>query len=159
FAPQAVPPDLSAPLVPGDQPLALLPVRLETRFFLQADGTQELRIRVFPDQVHVDAHERELTAGEIEWGQHFWQQTWLGGAGGATRRAAGPALPPRSPPARRAGTPRALTPTTAPAPAPPKPGTPRFRAVAPPPAGGADGWSNAPVARLMPQRWFAAARA
>ena len=79
FAPQTVPSELATPLLPADQPLALLPVRLETRFFAQADGTQQLRIRVFPDQIHVDAHERELTAGEIEWGQHFWQQTWLAG--------------------------------------------------------------------------------
>src|SRR3954465_4867403 len=86
FAPQTVPPELAVPLVPGDQPLVLLPVRLETRFFAQGDGTQELRIRVFPDQIHVDAHERQLTASEIEWGQHFWQQTWLAGADETKRR-------------------------------------------------------------------------
>lgn len=55
-----------------DLPLLLLPVRLETRYRLGADPP-ELRIRIFPDQVHIDADtpapgrvERELT---IE----FWQ--------------------------------------------------------------------------------------
>jgi len=30
------------------QPLVLFPVRLETRFFPQAKGTSELRLRVYP---------------------------------------------------------------------------------------------------------------
>lgn len=53
-------------------PLLLLPVRLETRFH----GT-ELRIRVYPDAVHVDSFEPRLTEVEIQWGKHFWQQTQL----------------------------------------------------------------------------------
>ncbi len=44
-------------------PIALLPVRLETRLFDVAN-TVELRVRVFPDTIHVDAHEPELTAAE-----------------------------------------------------------------------------------------------
>lgn len=153
FAQQTVPSALAASLLPGDQPLALLPVRLETRFFAQADGTQQLRIRIFPDQVHVDAHEPELSAGEIEWGQHFWQQTWLAGTDETKKRAAWQQLADRFDAGRAAWIARVLKPTNAP------PGTPRFPAVTPRPAGAADGWNQTPVARLMPQRWFAVARA
>ena len=53
-------------LLNGDRPLVLFPVRLETRFF-----GQELRIRVFPDKIHVDTHEPELTADEVEWANTF----------------------------------------------------------------------------------------
>ena len=66
-------------LCPGDLPLVLLPVRLETRFFTLADGTIELRVRVFPDKIHLDSHEPDLTADEQTWGQHYWQQNWLAG--------------------------------------------------------------------------------
>ena len=45
-------------------------------------------MRVYPDQVHVDSHERELTAGELDWGQHFWQQIWRAGTDEGKRRAA-----------------------------------------------------------------------
>ena len=51
----------------GDVPIALLPVRIETRFV-----AGELRVRIFPDQIHVDAHETELTAGEREAGIAYW---------------------------------------------------------------------------------------
>ncbi len=55
-----------------DVPLLLLPVRLETRF----RGNQ-LLVRVYPDTVHVDSFESRLTETEVQWGQHFWQQTQL----------------------------------------------------------------------------------
>lgn len=55
----------------GETPVALLPVRLETRF---VDG--ELRIRIFPDQIHLDAHEPELTDAEMEAGRAYWNAVW-----------------------------------------------------------------------------------
>src|SRR5438876_2021002 len=57
-------------------PLALLPVRLETRFFPSGPGTLDLFVRVYPDKIHTDTHEPELTADELSWGQHYWEQTW-----------------------------------------------------------------------------------
>jgi hypothetical protein len=54
-----------------DTPLLLLPVRLETKY-RRAD--QELRIRVFPDQIHLDSDDPGLTAHEIEAGGSFWTQ-------------------------------------------------------------------------------------
>jgi len=60
-----------APLINADRPLVLFPVRLETRFF-----GQELRVRIYPDKIHVDTHEPELTADELEWGKHFHTVLW-----------------------------------------------------------------------------------
>jgi hypothetical protein len=64
-------------LLSSSQPLLLLPVRLETRFawFDAAGGrsfspspgaTRSLLIRVYPDDVHDDAHPPELTRDEFE---------------------------------------------------------------------------------------------
>ncbi|MBK8034814.1 MAG: hypothetical protein IPK17_35990 [Chloroflexi bacterium] len=60
-------------LLSADVPLLLLPVRLETRFYRDPN---RLKIRVYPDQIHVNSHQPELSAREVELGQHFWQLTW-----------------------------------------------------------------------------------
>src|SRR6185436_5532873 len=59
-----------ASLTPG-VPLVLLPVRLEARYF---NGGNELRVRIYPDQIHVDTHEPELTTGERDAGMAYWQE-------------------------------------------------------------------------------------
>ena len=42
-------PELEAQLSFGSaRPVVLFPVRLETRFFAQADGSSELRVRIYP---------------------------------------------------------------------------------------------------------------
>ena len=48
----------------GEVPIAFLPVRIETRFGKAADGSPQLLVRIFPDDVHVDSFEPALTATE-----------------------------------------------------------------------------------------------
>jgi hypothetical protein len=43
-------------------PVALLPVRLETRFIRDAVGTGELLVRIYPDSIVADTHEPLLTS-------------------------------------------------------------------------------------------------
>ena len=60
-------------------PLLLLPVRIETRFVDSVDGSA-LLVRIYPDQISVDAHESELTSGELLDGQAYWGVLWRTGA-------------------------------------------------------------------------------
>lgn len=61
-----------------DVPIALFPVRLETRY----DAAEnDLLVRVYPDQIHLDGHEPELTVAEIEAAKEFWRTVWLSGKG------------------------------------------------------------------------------
>ncbi|GII97467.1 hypothetical protein [Sinosporangium siamense] len=66
-----------------DAPVALLPVRLETRF---AAGNT-LRIRVYPDQIHVDDHEPRLTSAELEAGKRYWTRLSADGSAEGVRSA------------------------------------------------------------------------
>ncbi|HEY4131063.1 MAG TPA: hypothetical protein VGM50_10620, partial [Gemmatimonadaceae bacterium] len=50
-------------------PIVLLPVRIESRFF---NGGNELRVRIYPDQIHANAHEPELTESERDAGFAYW---------------------------------------------------------------------------------------
>lgn len=54
-------------------PVLMLPVRVETRF---ADAGQTLRVRIFPDQLHVTAHDPALTPSEEEGLRWYWQHRW-----------------------------------------------------------------------------------
>ena len=53
-------------------PIALLPVRLETRF-AGPDAAPVLRVRIFPDDLHVDDHEPDLTPDEVGAGTGYWE--------------------------------------------------------------------------------------
>src|SRR5262249_23548430 len=72
-------PGITTTLCSCDRPLALFPVRLETRSFHQPFGGSELRVRVYPDKIHLDSHETELTPSEREWGEHYWTQVFQAG--------------------------------------------------------------------------------
>ncbi|HEU5102579.1 MAG TPA: hypothetical protein VFU22_26325, partial [Roseiflexaceae bacterium] len=73
--------------VATNHPLLLLPVRLETRFMpAQAGSGTELRVRIYPDDVHIDTHEADLTEEELRWGNHFWEQAVAPGDNQAGRK-------------------------------------------------------------------------
>lgn len=81
----------------GAVPVALLPVRIETRF--SADRTS-LAIRIYPDQIHLDAHEPELTADERTAGEWYWLQRWPAIGDAALAQAAWEQLAARFRPGR-----------------------------------------------------------
>ena len=54
---------------PDGNPIALFPVRLETRFDVTAGV---LHVRVYPDEFFSDIHERELTPDEQDAGIAYW---------------------------------------------------------------------------------------
>ena len=55
-------PEASVEQLDGRVPVTMLPVRVETRF---GENNTTLRVRVFPEQVHIDTHEPELTDTEV----------------------------------------------------------------------------------------------
>lgn len=59
------------------EPVAMLPVRMETRFADAHPQGGALHVRAYPDQVQVDSHEEELTEAEYDWGTAFWAQVWF----------------------------------------------------------------------------------
>ena len=129
----------------GRTPIALLPVRLETRYF--QSGT-ELRIRVYPDQVHLDAHEPELTEAEVAAGERYWTARWQGDT--TARRAAWQEIAGTLEP-RRA---RWVVEQTTPANLADEPSSgegPVFHN----PARKAGPWTRAVQARALPDRWVA----
>ena len=125
-------------------PLTLLPVRLETRYIGEPDGEPvELRIRVYPDQVHLDAHQVGLTDAEVAAGQVYWRHRW----DPTTAERAWPELVRGIRPARASWIVRSLTPSN-PIGAPPGPKFPT------PPS--RDPQLDVPLAvRAMPTRWVA----
>jgi hypothetical protein len=59
----------------GGVPVAMLPVRIETRF----DGPTKMRVRIFPDQIHIDAHDPAVTIDEAEGARWYWERRWHAG--------------------------------------------------------------------------------
>src|SRR5262245_11928747 len=150
-------PDVSTPLSSGPAlPLVLLPVRLETRFFPLEDGSSELRVRIYPDKVHIDSHEPGLTPDESTWARHFWEQTWRAGNDEERAKTAWRQLADRFDPPRAAWIARALKPLNPEdRPANPVAGDQPLPkpALFPSPATKSEAWTRAPFARALPNLW------
>ena len=155
----AADPRLADKVAGAEHPLALLPVRLETRYRSGADGT-ELLVRVYPDQVHVDAHDPRLSAAELAAGQEFWRAQWRTGANGERQQRGWKKLADRFGPGRAGWIAHVTTPTNPQA----RPGVevpdgadlpaqPVFPDVQP------TEQRSTPVARLLPKQWTATAYA
>jgi hypothetical protein len=123
-------PDDLAALVGTELPLALLPVRLETRF-----DAGNLLVRIYPDSVHVDAHEPELTGDELAWGRGYLERE---GTAGPTSPAA---LESWRALVARFGAPRAAW-------------IARAAAAAAPPQRAA-AWTRGARTNVLPDRWIA----
>lgn len=57
------------------EPLVLLPLRLETRFGTAGPNTV-LKVRIYPDEIHVDDLVRGLSEPEVSAGQAYWTSVW-----------------------------------------------------------------------------------
>ena len=163
FAPPAANPAIPAQtLCPGNVPLVLLPVRLETRFFTLDGNVTELRVRIYPEKVHIDTHQPELTTDERTWGTQYWQQDWRAGSDVTARSEAWRTLAARFGPERAAWIARVLQPANlAQRPGVPVPDgqpptvAPVFPSLPPVGTGGESAWRHPPQARLLPDRWIA----
>ena len=153
-------PRLAGTLAASEQPLALLPVRLETRYATAADGTGELLVRVYPDQLHVDAHDPRLSAAEQDAGHEYWRLQWRTGDNTDRQRRAFQAVADRFGAGRAAWVTTATLPTNRGS----RPGAevadeaelsvePVFPSVE------LAEVRRTPVARLLPKRWTATAYA
>ena len=152
-------PALAATLA-ASHPIVLLPVRVETRYAGAAGGGRELLVRIWPDQVHVDAHDPRLTATEAEAGQQFWVADWRCGGDQERRRRAWQSLAQRFDPARAGWIARATRPVNAtarPADAVADTEAPRVLPTFGPVT--LTERASPPVARLLPAAWTATAYA
>jgi hypothetical protein len=61
-------PDVLTNSLSTDYPVALFPVRIETRF----KSSTELQIRVYPDQVHIHQHAAGITEAEAAAARSYW---------------------------------------------------------------------------------------
>lgn len=121
----------------GAVPVALLPVRLETRYVAAT-----WRIRVYPDVLHLDQFDAALTADEQAYGQAYWVNRWAGSDAAAAWATAQSAAAHRN---RLAWIITATTPSNVSALGV---GTPLFPALTLRPEG-----HIVPQAGLLPPRW------
>ena len=129
-------------------PILLLPVRLETRF-KEVDGSNELWVRVFPDEVAVTTHEKVLTEREEVHGRAYWKAL-RNATGDEARKAAWQALADRFGANRAAWVALQTKPLNWSTPPPPTDADLRFpdHQVTKP-----DSWTQAPHSLVMPDRF------
>ena len=58
--------------------MALLPVRVETRFD-RSEASPALLVRIYPDSILADSHEPLLTAAEADAGRAYWRRAFADG--------------------------------------------------------------------------------
>ena len=125
-------------------PIALLPVRIETRFM---NGATELRVRVYPDPLHIDTHEPALTPEEVTAGRFYWTERWSAPADTSRTTAAWNELARAFHPRRALWVVHSLTPRNV---------AQLGQAVPidfPQPAGKPSAWTRAAFASLLPDQW------
>jgi hypothetical protein len=132
----------------GSLPVALLPVRIETRFATGAAGP-ELLVRIYPDDIHADRHEPELTDLENAAGRAYWTETAGVSAGSQAAIDAWRALSQQYGPRRAAWIAHELTPKIIPG-KPPLPPTLGFPGVTI--RGGP--WTRPALSAILPDRWL-----
>jgi hypothetical protein len=131
----------------GNQPIALLPMRLETRYVTPADRPTELRIRIYPDDLNTIDHEAAPTAVEADATMAYWRARFAHDDAEAERLLRDLTL--RSGRGRASWLVRALTPTNPvpPAGAADAPGFPAVETI--------DPLAKKTRAVLLPERWCA----
>jgi len=84
-------PTRSVERLPDDVPIALFPLRLETRFKTisrQGPAQRVLCLRVFPDDAQIDSFQPQIGAAELDNVVIYWIQRWRAGGNPAGHRAA-----------------------------------------------------------------------
>lgn len=72
------PPQQLVEKLSDEMPFLLFPVKIETRF-MNTNGKAELWLRIFPDDVVIHTHERELTPEENSAGTKYWNDVFAAG--------------------------------------------------------------------------------
>jgi hypothetical protein len=138
-------------------------MRIETRF-VDGPDTPALLVRIYPDQISVDAHDPELTSGELIDGQAYWGIAWRTGTApgsDAPIQTAWRALVARYHAPRAAWIVQAMTPTNLaqrPASATADGVDPVPAPIFPSPAMRSTSWNRAAKAVLLPDAWTVVAQ-
>jgi hypothetical protein len=77
--------------LPDRSPLALLPLRIETRFASveeEGESRRQLWVRIYPDECSIDTFEPTLSSTEVENLKRYWMRIWRAGGSEADERAA-----------------------------------------------------------------------
>jgi hypothetical protein len=142
------------PLLEEDAPVVLLPVRLETRFVTDPAGPA-LLVRIYPDDVHVEDHQPELSDGEVAAAAAYWRLVWRAGRSDPdAERRAFEQLAGRVGVTRAGYVARVTVPDDAARPADPVPeGTPLPAEPVLPEVPRAGAFARAARSRVLPERW------
>ena len=129
-------------------PIVLLPIRLETRYFAHSDPTRvELRIRMFPDTIHVGGRRQGLSTLEMREAKAYWEVRARNGADADASRQAWTRLVAAAGDVRAIHAARVLQPTVE------TNGSLKF------PAATAADDPSPTIAQALPDRWFVSGRA